>query len=139
VTFLVDTNVLSEMRKRQRRSPDVQAWVEAVGWNALSTSWIVIGEMIRGANLVRRRDIEQARMLDAWIEYTVNQLGGRIYPVDGPVAATWARLGIHDPLPATDGLIAATALTHGLTLATRNVRDFSIAGLNVVNPWTSEG
>jgi predicted nucleic acid-binding protein len=95
--------------------------------------------MTRGANLVRRRDIEQARMLDAWIEYTVNQFGGRIYPVDGSVAATWASLGIPDPLPATDGLIAATALSHGLTLATRNVRDFGIAGLNVVNPWTFMG
>lgn len=61
MTFLVDTNVLSEMRKRQRRSPGVQAWVEAVGWNALSMSWIVIGEMLRGANLARRRDIAEIR------------------------------------------------------------------------------
>jgi toxin FitB len=139
VNFLLDTNVLSEMRKRERRATGVQAWIEAVGWDVLATSWVVIGEMKHGANLVRRRDAEQAKALDAWIEYAVTQLEARIYPVDGPVAETWARLGIPDPLPTSDGLIAATAISHGLTLATRNVRDFRIAGLNIIDPWSYLG
>ncbi len=139
MTFLVDTNVLSEMRKRQRGNTGVRAWIESVGWDAISTSWIVIREMRRGVSLIGRRDPEQAEMLNAWVDYTVNKLDARIYPVDGPVAETWARLGIPDPLPTMDGLIAATALTHGLTLATRNVRDFGVAGLNIVDPWTFAG
>jgi hypothetical protein len=139
VTFLLDTNVLSEMRKRERRAIGVQAWLEAVGWDVLATSWVVVGEMKHGANLVRRRDGKQAKALDAWIDYTLTRLERRIYPVDGGVAETWARLGIPDPLPISDGLIAATAITHGLTLATRNVRDFRIAGLNIVDPWAYSG
>ena len=139
MTFLADTNVLSELRKRDRRAAGVQAWIDAVGWGAISTSWLVIAELKRGANLIRRRDPQQAKMLDAWLDYTVNSLDARIYPIDGPVAETWAKLGIPDPLPTMDGLIAATAVTHGLILATRNVRDFSIAGLNIVNPWAFTG
>lgn len=139
MSFLLDTNVLSEMRKRERRATGVQAWLEAVGWDVLATSWVVIGEMRHGAHLIRRRDAEQARALDAWIDYTLTQLEGRIYPVDGAVAETWARLGIPDPLPTSDGLIAATAITHGLILATRNVRDFRIAELSIIDPWVYSG
>jgi hypothetical protein len=136
MTFLADTNVLSEMRKRQRMASSVQSWIASVGWNALSTSWIVIGEMKHGAHLIARRDSEQAEALNAWIDYVVSKLEARIYPVDGPVAEIWAKLGIPNPLPATDALIAATAINHGLTLATRNVHDFQITGLNVTDPWT---
>ena len=139
MTFLLDTNVLSEMRKRERKAAGVQAWLESVGWNALSTSWVVVGEMRRGAKLVRRRDRDQAEALDAWIDYIVSRLDARIYPVDRAVAEIWASLGVPDPIPTIDGLIAATALTHGLRLATRNVSDFRIPGLNVVDPWTFSG
>jgi predicted nucleic acid-binding protein len=139
VTFLADTNVLSELRKRQLRDPNVQAWIESVGWDSLSTSWVVIAEMRRGANLIRRRDTEQGRMIDAWVDYTIEQLGDRIHPIDGPVAEEWARLGIPHPLPTIDGLIAATALVHGLTLATRNIRDFGDVKVQIINPWTFAG
>jgi toxin FitB len=138
VIFLADTNVLSEMRKRQRMAASVQAWIGSVGWSALSTSWLVIGEMRHGANLIARCDSEQAGALNAWVDYVVSQLDARIHPVDGPVAETWAKLGISNSLPATDALIAATAINHGLTLATRNVRDFQIAGLTITNPWAFE-
>lgn len=137
--FLADTNVLSELRKRQLRDTNVQAWIGSVGWLSLSTSWIVIAEMRRGANLIRRRDTKQGRMLDAWVDYIVEQLSDRIYPIDGPVAEEWARLGIPNPLPTMDGLIAATALVHGLTLATRNVRDFGNVKIDVINPWVFTG
>ena len=133
--FLADTNVLSELRKRQRRDKGVQGWIQSVGWSALSTSWIVIGELRRGANLVRRRDPEQADALDVWIDYVLDTLGPQIYPIDGPVAEAWAQLGVPDPLPTSDGLIAATAIVHDLTLATRNIRDFAGVGLKIVDPW----
>ena len=139
MTFLADTNVLSEMRKRQRMASGVRSWIESVGWNALSTSWIVIGEMKHGANLIARRDSEQAEALNAWIDYVVSRLEARIYSVDGPVAEIWAKLGIPNPLPTTDALIAATAINQGLTLATRNVQDFRIAGLSVTDPWSFQG
>lgn len=137
--FLADTNVLSELRKGGRRAKGVQAWIETVGWVTLSTSWIVIAEMRRGANLIQRRDPEQAKMLNQWVDYTIGQLGERIYPVDRPVAEAWAKLGIPNPLPLMDGLIAATALVHGSTMATRNVRDFANMGISVVDPWSFAG
>jgi predicted nucleic acid-binding protein len=139
MTFLADTNVLSEMRKRQRMASGVRSWVASIGWNALSTSWVVIGEMKHGANLIARRDSEQAEALNAWINYVVSKLEARIYPVDGPVAEIWAKLGIPNPLPATDALIAATAINYGLTLATRNVRDFTGTGVQVFDPWSFKG
>jgi predicted nucleic acid-binding protein len=136
VNFLVDTNVLSELRKRGRANPSVRSWAETTGWHELHTSWISIAEMKRGAALARRSDQVQATALDGWIAEIVNKLGDRVLPVDRAVAEFWSELMVPDPRPPFDALIAATALAHGLTLVTRNVRDFMPTGVPLLDPWT---
>ena len=139
MTFLADTNVLSELRKRERADERVRAWTAAHGWGAIHTSWIAIAEMKRGAALVARRDPAQAAALEKWISEVVDRLNDRVFPVERSVAEAWASLMIPNTRPAMDTLIAATALVHGLTLATRNVRDFVGSGIGVIDPWSFTG
>jgi predicted nucleic acid-binding protein len=136
VSFLVDTNVLSELRKRSRANPSVRGWAETTGWHAFHTSWISIAEMKRGAALARRSDRAQANALEAWIAEIVDELGDRVLPVDRVVCEFWSELMVPDPRPPLDALIAATALAHGLTLVTRNLRDFTPTGVPLLDPWT---
>jgi predicted nucleic acid-binding protein len=135
VSFLVDTNVLSELRKRERGNRNVYSWTEATGWNALHASWISIAEMKRGVELIRRHDKPQAIVLRAWTEKVLELLRGRILPVDQAVAEIWADLMVPNPRSPLDTLIAATARAHGLTLVTRNVRDFAGTGIDLLDPW----
>jgi toxin FitB len=135
VSFLVDTNVLSELRKRERGHPNLYAWTEATGWSALHTSWIAIAEIKRGVELIRRRDKPQGIVLQAWLTEILERLHDRILPVDRAVAEIWADLMVPNPRPPLDALIAATARAHGLTLVTRNVRDFENCGVALLDPW----
>ena len=136
MSFLVDTNVFSELRKRSRANPSVRRWFETNDWQAFHTSWISIAELKRGAALARRNDQVRANALDAWIAEIVDKLQDRVLPVDQAVAQFWAELMVPDPRPPLDALIAATALAHGLTLVTRNVRDFAPTGVPLLDPWT---
>ena len=136
MSFLVDTNVLSELRKRSRANPAVRSWAETTGWNSFHTSCIAIAEMKRGAALTRRNDQTQATALDAWIAEITQKLGDRILPVDLAVAGLWSELMVPGPRPPFDALIAATALAHGLTLVTRNIRDFAPMGVPLLDPWS---
>jgi predicted nucleic acid-binding protein len=136
VSFLIDTNVLSELRKRERGHPSLHAWSVSTGWSALYTSWIAIAEIKRGVELIRRRDKPQAVVLQTWLTEVLDRLGHRILPVDQPVAEIWADLMVPNPRSPLDALIAATARAHGLTLVTRNVRDFANCGIALFDPWT---
>jgi predicted nucleic acid-binding protein len=135
VSFLLDTNVLSELRKGQRANEHVLAFAAQVGWENVHTSWVVIAELRRGARLVGRRDASQARALDIWIGWVMETLEERIHAVDRPVAEAWASLMVPDPRSPLHALIAATALSRGLTLVTRNTRDFTGCGLKLLDPW----
>lgn len=135
MSFLVDTNVLSELRKARRGNPNVFAWAEATGWSVLHSSWIAIAELKRGAELIRRRDRAQAIVLHAWIAEIIDLLRDRIHPVDQPVAEIWAELMVPNPRSPLDTLIAATARSQGLILVTRNVRDFADCGVGLLDPW----
>lgn len=138
MSFLFDTNVLSELRKKQRQNAQVAAFARAVGWNAIFTSWIVMAELRRGAALIARHDPRQAEALEAWIETLHERIGDRILPVDKGVVTAWVSLMVPDPRSPLDALIAATALAHRLTLVTRNIRDFAGTGISLLDPWTFE-
>jgi hypothetical protein len=133
----VDTNILSEMRKGARADPGVRSWVADADDADLHTSVLVIGEIRRGIESVRRRDPRQAADLDRWLGRLQGTLQERVLPIDAPVADLWGRLNVPNPLPTVDGLLAATALIHGLTLVTRNTRHVSSTGVMALDPFTT--
>lgn len=137
--FVLDTNVVSELRKvRSGKADDnVAAWADSVSANDLYLSAITIQELEIGVLLAERRDPAQGAMLRAWMNnHVLPAFSGRVLPIDITVAQRSARLHVPDPRPVRDALIAATALVHGMTLATRNVIDFEPTGVMIVNPWT---
>jgi len=138
LSYLIDTNVVSELRKRERGHAGVVRWAASVNPQDLHTSVLVIGEIRRGIELKRRTDAAQAAALTLWLDKLRAGLGARVLLVDERVAEAWGRLGIPDPLPAIDGLIAATAIVHGLTVVTRNVTDLTRAGVAVLDPFASQ-
>ncbi len=133
--YLIDTNVLSEMRKRGRANVHVLRWAEGTRTNDLFLSTLVVGEVRRGIEGVRARDAAQARSLDTWLAVVLASFGARILPVTLEIADTWGRLSAPDRLPETDGLLAATALVHDLTFVTRNTRDVERTGVRLLNPF----
>lgn len=135
MSYLVDTNVLSELRKGARTDPNVRAWFDEVDEEEIFLSVLVIGEVRRGIENVRRRDAGRAHALDRWLRRVVRAHGDRILPVTSEIAEAWGPLNVPDPLPVIDSLLGATALVHGLTVATRNVADVARTGVPVVNPF----
>jgi predicted nucleic acid-binding protein len=134
--YLLDTNVLSELRRHKRAHSNVIAWASKLHPSELFLSAITILEIERGVLLRERQDKAQGALLRAWIEERVlPQFEGRILPIDTAIARRCATLHVPDPRPHSDALIAATALVHDLKLATRNVDDFKGLGIEVINPW----
>lgn len=136
MSYLLDTNVVSELR-RKRPDPSVLRWYDGVRSDELFLSVLVVGELRRGVELLRRKDHDAAEAIDAWLGELSTRFRDRILPVSQEVADQWGRLGVPDPLPAVDALMAATALVHGLTLVTRNVGDFELSGVQLVDPFAS--
>lgn len=134
--FLLDTNVISEIRKRDRAHPGVARWVARTPVTEIGTSVLVIAEIRHGIELKRRNDPEQAKSLDRWFMQMRTRLGDRVLPIDEPVAEAWASMGIPDPLPLIDRLLAATAKVHGLTLVTRNVADIAAIDVARLDPFS---
>ena len=134
MSFLLDTNVLAELRK-PRPHPSVAAWYEGVGDEELFLSVLVVGEIQQGVTRLRRKDPRQAAVYEAWLGKLRREFADRVLPVSQDVALAWGRLAAGDPLPVVDGLLAATALVHGLTVATRNVADFEPTGVALLNPF----
>jgi len=135
VSFLVDTNVVSELRKGRRASTKVRGWIASVADDELYLSVLVIGELRQGIEGLRRRDPNTATTLERWLRELVESYEDRVLPVDAAVADQWGRLSVPDPISAVDGLLAATALVHHLTLVTRNVRDLQRTGVKHLDPF----
>ncbi|MGE5215075.1 MAG: type II toxin-antitoxin system VapC family toxin [Nitrospirota bacterium] len=133
--FLLDTNVVSELRKRDRCAPKVSAWASTVPPNQDFLSVLVVGELRRGASLKRRTDPGTADNLERWIARLIQLYSDRILPITLEIAYEWGRLGALRPIPPEDGLLAATALVHRLTLVTRNTKNVEGLGITVLNPW----
>jgi toxin FitB len=134
VTWLLDTNIVSELRKGERADPRIRAWFDSADEDALFTSVLVIGELWRGIESIRRRDIPSALALEHWLASLTDGFADRILPIDRAVAEEWGRLNVPDPMPTVDGLLAATARVHGLTLVTRNTRDVVRSGVALLDP-----
>ncbi|MDH3472205.1 MAG: type II toxin-antitoxin system VapC family toxin [Rhodospirillales bacterium] len=135
MSYLIDTNVLSEIRKGERCDPAVTRWADALEPEEWHTSVLVLGEIRRGVERIRRRDRSQARALESWLEQVRLAFAERILEIDQRIADEWGRLGAGDPLPMVDGLLAATAKVHGLTLVTRNLADVAQTGVSALDPF----
>ncbi len=138
--YLLDTNVVSELRKVRLGKADrnVAGWADSIDAADMYVSVIAIQELEIGVLLAERRDPAQGAVFRAWLDGRVlPAFSGRILAIDTAVAQRSARLHVPDPRPVRDGLVAATALVHGMTVVTRNVADFEPTGVPTLNPWAS--
>jgi len=137
VSFLIDTNIISEVRKGERCDAAVAAWWAGVAEDDLWLSALVVGEIRKGVELARRRDPRKAEGLETWLSDVLSGFGDRILPVDAVVAEEWGRMNAIRPVPVIDALLAATAKANDLTLVTRNEADVAGLGALVLNPFQS--
>ena len=138
MSYLVDTNVLSELRKGERANPLVVDWFRKRKSQELSLSVLTLGELRRGIERIRRRDPSSAIALEAWLRRTVGEFRNRIIEIDRAIAERWGSIGARDPIPAVDALIAATALERDLVVVTRNVKDIARTGARHVDPFGTD-
>jgi predicted nucleic acid-binding protein len=135
VSYLLDTNIISEVRKGRRANEGVARWYESIRDSDLYLSVLVLGEIRQGLERVRGRDAAQAAALEQWLRDVRDAFGSRVLPVTQAVAEEWGRMNALRPFPVVDGLMAATAKVHGLTLVTRNVADIVDAGADCLDPF----
>lgn len=134
MSFLLDTNVMSEVRK-PHANPHVRAWLTSVKGFDLYLSVLVVGEIRQGIERLRRRDPAQALAYDTWLTQLQQDYADRILPITEKVAEEWGRLNSPNPVPVIDGLLAATAKVEGLTFVTRNTADVARTGVRLLNPF----
>jgi len=135
VNYLIDTNIISELRKGAKCDRNVAFWFESIVDADIYLSVLVLGEIRRGIERARPKDPAQTRALEKWLADVVNSFAERILPIDQMVADEWGRMSAKRPLSTTDALLAATAKVHGLILATRNIVDVADLGADVLNPF----
>lgn len=138
--YLLDTNVVSELRKAKTNKIDkkVEAWANHVSTPTLYLSVITVLELESEVFLLERRDASQGALLRTWFnDHVLPAFSERILDIDSAVARRCAALHVPNRRPDRDALIAATALVHGMTIVTRNMSDFEPTGVEIVNPWTS--
>ena len=135
MSWLLDANIVSELRKGSRCDANVAAWYAQVESGELFMSVLTLGEIRKGVERMRRHDPAQARMLERWLADLRTIYADRLIAVDRDVADEWGRMAAIRTLPIIDGLLAATARTHDLTLVTRNVDDVAGLGAKLLNPF----
>lgn len=135
MSFVLDTNIISELKKGERCSRPVWNWYDATPVEEIFMSVLVLGEMRQGIEMKRSKDPASARIFEKWLHEVEIVYEDRILPITAEICDVWGRLSIHGRLPAVDGLLAATAIHHRLTLVTRNTRDFQRCGVDYLNPF----
>lgn len=135
MNYLIDTNIISEVRKGARSDANVAAWWNALDDRNIYLSVLVLGEIRKGVERARTNDPAQATALGDWLHAVVSSFGDRVLPIDQAVADEWGRMSAKRPVSTIDALLAATAKVHGMTLATRNVSDIADLGADFVNPF----
>lgn len=134
MSFLLDTNVISEARK-PRGNTGVKSWISSVDGEKLYLSVLALGEIRRGIELLRRTDQTQASSYELWLKSLTNEYGGRVLPITLEIVEEWGRINVPDYLPIMDGLMAATAKTRNMTFVTRNTTDVERSGVRLLNPF----
>ena len=134
MSFLLDTNVISEARK-PNGNPNVRAWLASVRGADLYLRVLVVGEIRQGVERLRRRDAAQAGIYEAWLTRLRRDYADRILPITAGVAEEWGRINVTDAVPAIDGLLAATAKVRGLTLVTRDAGALARTGARLLDPF----
>ena len=135
MSLLLDTNIVSELRKGGRADPGVRVWFESVNDFEIHLSVLALGEIRRGIERIRSKDPKQAISLDRWLQRLTREHADRILPVDRRVAEQWGRFSAGRSGSPVDALMAATAFVHELTLVTRNTRDIAWTGVAYLNPF----
>jgi len=135
MAYLLDTCVISELRK-PHCDPSVATWMAGIQPEEVFLSVLTPGEIRRGIELHRAKDTKAAGALERWLLGLESHYAERILPISSAIAERWGRLCLNQPLPVSDGLIAATGLEHKLTIVTRNVSDFERSGVNTLNPFS---
>lgn len=135
MSYLIDTNVISELRKGKRANPGVASWFASLADEEVFLSALTLGEIRRGIESIRRRDLAAATALESWLGRISEAHRDRVISVDRAIAEEWGRINAPDPLPVVDGLLAATAKVTGLTLVTRNTADIARSGVSFLNPF----
>ena len=135
MSYLIDTNIISEVRKGDRCDQHVSAWYASIADRDLFLSTLVLGEIRKGIELARPREADKAAALERWLRQVEAAFGSRVLGIDNAVSDQWGRMSAIRPIPVIDGLLAATAMTNGLTLVTRNDRDIVGLGAAVLNPF----
>ena len=137
MSFLIDTNVLSEIRKGKNCDQNVRNWWVETDEDQIYLSVMVLGEIRRGIDRLLDRDPEKAQQLEHWLSAVLDGYRGRVIPIDENVANAWGSMTASKTIPLVDGLLAATARTHRITLVTRNVKDIKSLGVEYLNPFES--
>jgi predicted nucleic acid-binding protein len=135
MSYLLDTNVVAELRKRERGNAQLRSWFETVESHELFVSVVTVGELRRGIELLSRRDAHAAAAIARWLRTLLEGFGDRILPIDRTVAEEWGRLTAGPGVSPIDGFLAATARVHRLTLVTRNTKDTRHVDVHTINPF----
>ena len=137
--FLIDTNIISEVRKGPRCDPNVATWYAALEDTEIFLSVLVLGEIRKGVELARRSDPRKADELGRWLQRVEQDFSDRVLPIDGSIADEWGQMSAVRPIPVVDGLLGATAKVYGLTFATRDDDDLEGLGVTLLNPFKRPG
>ena len=135
MSLLLDTNIVSELRKGQRANPEVRAWFQTINDFEIHLSVLTVGELRRGIDRIRSKDTVQATALERWLHRLTREHAERILPIDRRVSEQWGKLSASRSGSPVDVLMAATAIAHELVLVTRNARDVAWTGVSCINPF----